>query len=279
MRLEDAPGNYDRAAAHNDRPTDLVFGRLLRVERHRERAIDLLGDLSGARVLDIGCGTERRFPLLASRVGDDGTVVGLDYSPGMLDRARRRVDDPGWDRVGLVRGEAATPGGVRGPFDAVLAVRCLGIVHDLESAVNAAVDRLRPDGRIAIMDFQRTRADSGLLRRTFPVYRRLLQRAGIDSAEDLDDARFRSRWRRGREILGHRLEDITEERYLRETGMIVAGTKPGRGFPSGEVGSRGGGPLGGQRGNDVNEATGTSMESTQHRASPPQLARRSGYRR
>ena len=75
MRLEDVEENYDRAAKHYDTWTNLVFGRLLGVERLREHAIDLLGDLDGKVVLDIGCGTGRNFPFLIPRVGSTGRVI------------------------------------------------------------------------------------------------------------------------------------------------------------------------------------------------------------
>jgi ubiquinone/menaquinone biosynthesis C-methylase UbiE len=53
MKLEEVRKNYDRVAKRYDRWTDLVFGRVLGVERLREHTIDLLGDLHGKVVLDI----------------------------------------------------------------------------------------------------------------------------------------------------------------------------------------------------------------------------------
>lgn len=39
MQLDDVRRNYDRIARHYDRMTGLVFGRLLKVEALRERAV------------------------------------------------------------------------------------------------------------------------------------------------------------------------------------------------------------------------------------------------
>lgn len=167
-----------------------MFGKLLRLERYRARTLDLLGDVRGGRVLDVGCGTGRSMPILARRVGEEGSVIGLDYSEGMLERARRRIEEGGWSQVELVRGDAATLDGLSGSFDAVTSIWCLGIVHDLEGALHAALDVLRPGGRIATMDFRRARPDHGPGRWLFPLHARLLRWAGIDSAEDLDDARL-----------------------------------------------------------------------------------------
>ena len=61
MRLSEVSVNYDRASKYYDRLTDVVFGRVLGLERFRRRTIDLLGDITGATVLDVGCGTGRKF--------------------------------------------------------------------------------------------------------------------------------------------------------------------------------------------------------------------------
>lgn len=58
-----------------------------------ERGLALLGDLTGARVVDLGCGTGRLEGVLLPRLGD-GSVVAVDFSPAMLGEASRRLDDP-----------------------------------------------------------------------------------------------------------------------------------------------------------------------------------------
>lgn len=226
MRLTDVGRNYDWAAPRYDRWTDLVFGRLLGVERYRERTIDLLGPLQGATVLDIGCGTGRNFPILAPRVGADGQIIGLDYSEGMLAQARERVEAHGWGNVEVVRGDAARLEGVPENVDAVVSIWCLGIVYDLEAALQRALDVLRPGGRIAIMDFTRARPDRGPLHWLYPFYSFVLTRGGIDSPEDLDDAALQQRWERGRRLLYEGLAGVHEETYLYGGGLIIAGEKP-----------------------------------------------------
>ena len=58
-----------------------------------ERGLALLGDLAGLRVVDLGCGTGRLESLLLPRLGE-GRVVGVDFSPAMLEEAARRCPDP-----------------------------------------------------------------------------------------------------------------------------------------------------------------------------------------
>lgn len=225
MKLEEVPRNYDQAARRYDLFTD-IFDWILRTKEHRASTIDLLGELDGATVLDVGCGTGRNFPLLVPKVGERGKVIGFDYSEGMLAKARARIDSNGWSNVELVRGDAATLADVPDAVDAVVSVWCLGIVHDLEAALHRMVDVLRPGGSLAIMDFGRAHPDGGLLRWMYPVYSLLLRAAGIDTAEDLDDDRQQARWERGRQILQDRLEQFTEQRYSKGAGIILAGTVP-----------------------------------------------------
>jgi ubiquinone/menaquinone biosynthesis C-methylase UbiE len=226
MELDEIPQNYDRAAPYYDRMTDLVFGRVLSIEKYREQTIDLLGDLDGATVLDVGCGTGRNLPFLVERVGPSGKIVALDYSEGMLEQARRRVRANGWTNIEILRGDAVKLEGVPEPVDALTSAWCYGIVHDLEAALNRAVNVLRPNGRLSIMDFGRSRPDRGPLRWLYPFYSRLLQRTGIDTADDLDDAQLQAKWRGGKEVLRDRLQEFGERTYLWGAGLILWGTAP-----------------------------------------------------
>ncbi|WP_319548463.1 methyltransferase domain-containing protein [Desulfogranum marinum] len=78
MQLSDVSKKYNGAARYYDRLTDIVFGRILGLEQYRHHAIDFLGNLEGATVLDVGCGTGRNFPLLVERVGEHGNIIGVD---------------------------------------------------------------------------------------------------------------------------------------------------------------------------------------------------------
>jgi ubiquinone/menaquinone biosynthesis C-methylase UbiE len=108
------------------------------------RAMALLADrLSSIEMLDLGVGTGRTgytFAPLVSR------YVGVDYSPRMLERARRLLGDGG---VELVLGDARDLSGVEGSFDFVLfsfnGIDAVG--HEDRLKILAEVRRiLRPSG-------------------------------------------------------------------------------------------------------------------------------------
>jgi protein-L-isoaspartate(D-aspartate) O-methyltransferase len=73
----------------------------------------------GMRVLEIGSG---RFnaALMAELVGPDGEVTTVDLDPDVVDRARRCLNDAGYSRVNVVRGDAE--GGVpqHAPYDRIV---------------------------------------------------------------------------------------------------------------------------------------------------------------
>lgn len=112
MRL--ANERYQRLAAQYDYATR-------RIEPVRQVAIDALSLQPGQRVLDVACGTGKSFQLLREAVGPEGEVVGVEQSPDMLEQARERVREAGWDNVQLIESSVETAD-LQGSFDAVLFV-------------------------------------------------------------------------------------------------------------------------------------------------------------
>jgi ubiquinone/menaquinone biosynthesis C-methylase UbiE len=112
----------------------------------RRRAIDLLHLKNGDRVLDVGCGTGLSFSALEGLVGRKGSIVGIEQSPEMLERARARAAENRWKNVALISAsveEAAIPIAA----DAAL----FHFTHDImrtPSALANVVSHLKPGARI-----------------------------------------------------------------------------------------------------------------------------------
>jgi demethylmenaquinone methyltransferase/2-methoxy-6-polyprenyl-1,4-benzoquinol methylase len=138
---------YDRWAAH-----PRLYGLLERdTRRHRERGVERLGLTAGGTVVDVGCGPGSNFDLLVDAVGPGGEVVGYDYSEGMVERARRRAAANGWGNVTVERVDAAEPLPDR-QFDAATATLVLSATDDPAAVVRNVRDRLRPGGRLFVLD-------------------------------------------------------------------------------------------------------------------------------
>ena len=119
---------------------------LLLFEPVRHRAIELLRLKKGDRVLDVGCGTGLSLTALENLIGPEGSIVGIEQSPEMLERARARAAENNWRNVDFVSAsveEAAIPLAA----DAAL----FHITHDImrtQGALANVVSHLKPGARV-----------------------------------------------------------------------------------------------------------------------------------
>jgi phosphatidylethanolamine/phosphatidyl-N-methylethanolamine N-methyltransferase len=120
----------------------------------RERAVRSLWLSPGDTVVEMGCGTGANLPYLRAAVGAPGTVVGVDFTRGMLDRARRRIETKEWTNVHLVRGDATAP--PTGTADAVLASFVVGMFETPETVVEDWLSLVRSGGRVTLLDAARS---------------------------------------------------------------------------------------------------------------------------
>lgn len=123
--------------------------------RLRERAVDALALEPGDTVVEMGCGTGANLRYLREHVGQEGRVVGVDVTRGMLDRARDAILREGWANVHLVRADAAEIT-LREPPDAILATFVVGMFDDPAGVVGRWADLLAPGGRLALLDAAQT---------------------------------------------------------------------------------------------------------------------------
>jgi phosphatidylethanolamine/phosphatidyl-N-methylethanolamine N-methyltransferase len=120
----------------------------------RERAVGSLELSPGNTVVEMGCGTGANLPYLREAVGTEGAVVGVDFTHGMLDRAREHVAANGWTNVHLVRGDATAP--PVGTVDAVIASFVVGMFESPAAVVENWLSLVRSGGRIALLDAARS---------------------------------------------------------------------------------------------------------------------------
>lgn len=102
----------------------------------------------GERVLDIACGTGAVSRLAAERVKPDGSVVGLDINPGMIEVARSVASsevDMAWQT-----GSAESMPLPDNEFDVVLCQLGLQFMADKTAALEEMHRVLKPDGRLIL---------------------------------------------------------------------------------------------------------------------------------
>ncbi len=120
----------------------------------------------GQRVLSLACGTGQGFPFLQAYLQGTGQIVGIDYSEGMLARARERVRRHGWTNVTLIRMDARdlsarrlAEHGVDAAFDVVVAELAFSVIPEWQRVMETCWTLLVRGGRFGIMDWYRPRRD------------------------------------------------------------------------------------------------------------------------
>jgi ubiquinone/menaquinone biosynthesis C-methylase UbiE len=113
--------------------------------------IDLLGLCPGSSVIDVGCGHGATLPLLASRVGASGRVVGIDPSQELVAEANRRFKGSDLP-VTIAIGTASTLEFPDATFDATRTDRVLVFVPDPHAALLELVRVTKPGGHLVVTE-------------------------------------------------------------------------------------------------------------------------------
>lgn len=108
--------------------------------------LQLIGDVTGKRVLEIGCGDGKLAVEMAQR---GATVIAVDASQDMIDAAQRRAIAAGV-QVDLRPGTAQALALPDASFDLVVAVTMLCFVEDATPAFAEISRVLRPSGKLII---------------------------------------------------------------------------------------------------------------------------------
>jgi demethylmenaquinone methyltransferase / 2-methoxy-6-polyprenyl-1,4-benzoquinol methylase len=137
---------FDQLAARYD-----ARNRLFSADRDRawrRRAARRAALHPGQTALDLCTGTGKLAHELLTYVGPSGRVIGIDFSPAMLELARQR--EPGVEfRLGDVTRLSEDDGSV----DAITIAFGLRNLVDRETALREMFRVLRPGGRLVILEF------------------------------------------------------------------------------------------------------------------------------
>ena len=106
---------------------------------------------SGMKVLDIGSGTGEVAVTAADLVGPEGSVVGVDVNPAILETARSRAQEAGFSNVEFIAGDARTLD-LGNDFDALIGRLVLMYMADPAEALKQLAARVRPGGIVAFQE-------------------------------------------------------------------------------------------------------------------------------
>lgn len=139
-----AAATYDAASDHfDDKP--LSFW-----DRVGRRTVERLALPPNGTVLDVGCGTGASALPAAQAVGPNGSVIGVDLSARLLDRARDKARALGLSNIEFRCDDMTSLGYPDGCFDAVVSVFSIFFVPDMEGLVRELWRMVRPGGKLAV---------------------------------------------------------------------------------------------------------------------------------
>ena len=154
--VTDESSFYDRWS----RPYD-VFASNPVVDSWREEAVQTIDPDPADVVVEMGCGSGANFTHLREAVGDNGRVIGLDLSEGILTHARERVVENGWDNVDVIRADATNP-----PIeevDVIFSSFVTGMFHSPRRVVENWCTLISDEGKVGILDVAKSDHDASPL--------------------------------------------------------------------------------------------------------------------
>lgn len=149
-----------------------VITFLGREEELRRKAVENLKLRKGDTVIDIACGTGLNFPYLHNAVGNEGRIIGVDYSKEMLLSARDYASQNRISNIQLINCDASKISAkelskelseklskelpkklsIDQKVDGILSTLGISAIPNYEDALARAYLLLKKGGRMAILD-------------------------------------------------------------------------------------------------------------------------------
>jgi len=99
------------------------------------------------KILDVGCGTGVLVPFLIERIGESGSIVGIDLAEKMIEVARSKFDD---SRVSFVADDIFTHPFEPASFDKIFVFSAFPHFEDKAKTVAVFHKLLKPGGCLSI---------------------------------------------------------------------------------------------------------------------------------
>ncbi len=148
----DLAGNAAQIAAWNDRAGDNWTALQERLDAMfaplTAAALTAAAPKGGERVIDIGCGCGATLLELASRVGSEGRVLGVDVSEPMAGRARERIAAAGLGNAEVLVSDAASHAFPQAAADLLFSRFGVMFFADPAAAFANLRRAMRPGGRL-----------------------------------------------------------------------------------------------------------------------------------
>jgi len=144
---------FERIASGYDSTNDVISFGMHRL--WKKEAVDALNVKAGGKYLDVCCGTGDLALKIAKQAGQEGEVVGLDFSASMLTIAQQRslnLSRTDCAKVNWIKGDAQNMPFTDDTFDGAIVAFGLRNLSNLQTGVNEMSRVVKPGGKIINLD-------------------------------------------------------------------------------------------------------------------------------
>lgn len=153
--------DYNEVAGYN-RDADLGLGCGLPTQFAKIR--------KGDTVVDLGSGAGNDCFVARNEVGESGKVIGIDFTPAMIDKARANAEKLGFVNVEFRQGDIENLPVTSKTVDVVVSNCVLNLVPDKNKVFSEIYRVLRPGGHFSISDVVLTRSLPSALQHAADMY-------------------------------------------------------------------------------------------------------------
>ncbi|MDF1538446.1 MAG: class I SAM-dependent methyltransferase [Candidatus Thorarchaeota archaeon] len=126
------------------------------LKKWRESAFERLPEIERPRILDVAVGTGTNLPYLIEKYPDYQEIVGIDYTPQMLARAKKRIAENSWRDVHTCLIDAnGMSEHIKGKFDLVISTYALSIIPNSPIVLKEIRNLIEPRGYLMLLDCQK----------------------------------------------------------------------------------------------------------------------------
>jgi ubiquinone/menaquinone biosynthesis C-methylase UbiE len=151
MSTQPSPDEQKRRVLANFNAMAGNYDSLGFTQRCAKRLLELSNLKTGETVLDVATGTGLVATVAAQMVGTMGKVIGIDFSPEMLVKAKQKAT--GISQLEFREGDAEHLALPDESFDVVLCASSLFFIPDMGQAVRESWRVLKPGGRLGFSSF------------------------------------------------------------------------------------------------------------------------------
>ena len=106
----------------------------------------------GDTVIDLGSGAGNDCFIARAEAGETGKIIGIDFTPEMLEKARENVKRKGFTNVEFIKGDIDNLPLESNTADVIVSNCVLNLVPDKQAVFNEIYRVLKPNGHFSISD-------------------------------------------------------------------------------------------------------------------------------